>query len=132
MKTSKAQNNESIKTAPHYINRVTLAGHLGNAPEMREGCAVLSLATKRFWLKNDEWKEETEWHRVVAWGQLGEAVKSFAKGQYVLVEGQFKSHEYDKPVKAGRSNVTVKVRVWEIRASSIRKLVQKEKAEVAA
>jgi hypothetical protein len=55
-----------------------------------------------------------------------------AKGQYILVEGQLRSHEYEKPVKAGRSSVAVKVRVWEIRASSIRKLVPKEKAEAAA
>jgi single-strand DNA-binding protein len=50
-----------------YKNEVNLIGHLGDTPEQRNGYAVFSLATKTFWKPKEatEWKERTEWHRVV-------------------------------------------------------------------
>ena len=119
-----AENNETIRTAPVYLNRVTIAGFIGDTPEAKNGCTIFSVATKRFWKKNEEWESETEWHRVIAWGQLGEAIKTFTKGEHVLVEGELRSHDYEKPVKAGRSTTAVKIRVWEIRAESIRQLAK--------
>src|SRR5262249_24964753 len=96
MKKSNADNNETIRTAPDYVNRVTLVGYLGGAPELHEKCAVLSLATKRSWKDGDDWKSETEWHRVVAWGKLAAAATLLAKGDHVQVEGDLRSHEYDR------------------------------------
>src|SRR5258706_12727110 len=124
MKTNKTETNETTKTAPDYQNRVTLIGYLGGAPESLKGGAMLSLATKRSWKDGDTWQSETEWHRVIAWGKLAHAVKALAKGDHVLVEGDLRSHEYDREVKIGEATGTVKTRAWEIRAEAIRRLTK--------
>ena len=124
MKTSKTENNETIRTAPDYVNQVTLVGYLGGAPEQNKGCTVLSLATKRSWKDGDDWKSETEWHRIVAWGKLGEAVKPLAKGDHVQVEGDLRSHVYDREQVIEGAKVVVPTRTWDIRADSIRKLAK--------
>ncbi len=126
MKTSKTENNETMRTAPDYVNRVTLVGYLGNAPEQNKGCSVLSLATKRSWKDGDDWKSETEWHRIVVWGKLGEAVKLLAKGDHVQVEGDLRSHVYDRDQVIEGAHVVVPTRTWDIRADSIRKLAKLE------
>jgi single stranded DNA-binding protein len=136
----KTKNEEqNLKAAPPYKNHVTLVGYLGDNPEQRNGHAVLSLATKTSWLPKDskEWKERTEWHRIVAWGPLAEAVKPLAKGDHVLIEGELRSNEYeaDAPI-VGKKNATARVnrRTWEIRARHVRKLDHKkqEKPKKAA
>ena len=66
------------------INKVELLGRVGNDPEMRytaSGIAVtqLRLATDRG-RKNGE--DATDWHTVVVWDKLGEAVAQYVeKGQ---------------------------------------------------
>ncbi len=62
-----------------YINVVHLVGHLGKNPELKtvrgtdRKYAVLSLATQRSWKGADEqWRSETDWHRVVVWNGLSE------------------------------------------------------------
>lgn len=127
----------NLKAAPPYKNHVTLVGYLGDNPEQRDGHAVLRLATKTSWKPkdSDEWKERTEWHRVVAWGQLAAAVKPLAKGDHVLVEGELRSNEYEAEVPVvGKKGITALVnrRTWEIRARAVRKLVHKKKAQKPA
>ena len=65
------------------INKVILIGHVGNHPEMRytkEGSpiATFSLATHEFRksVSEDE-KEHTEWHNIVAWGNMGEFAEQY-------------------------------------------------------
>lgn len=128
---NKAKNSEQPKAAPAYQNRVTLVGYLGRAPEIQEGRAVLSLATKVSWKPkdSDEWQSRSDWHRVVAWDKLAEAVRSFAKGDHVIVEGELRSSEWNDLYRVDDGTyVPVKVRVWEVRARSVRKLVRKKKA----
>ena len=124
------KNSEQPKAAPAYQNRVTLVGYLGRAPEQLEGRAVLSLATKSSWKPkdSDEWQSRSDWHRIVVWGQRAEAVRSLAKGDYVSVEGELRSSEWNDLYRVDDGTyVPVKVRVWEVRARSIRKLVRKKK-----
>ena len=72
------------------INKVELLGRVGNDPEMRytaSGIAVtqLRLATDRG-RKNGE--SETDWHTVVVWDKIGEAVAEYVqKGQRLYVAG---------------------------------------------
>ncbi|MBW1896055.1 MAG: single-stranded DNA-binding protein, partial [Deltaproteobacteria bacterium] len=60
------------------VNKVILIGNLGRDPEVRYtpgGTAVanFTLATTENWTNKDGEKESrTEWHRIVAWGRLGE------------------------------------------------------------
>jgi single-strand DNA-binding protein len=67
----------------------------------------------------------TEWHRIVAFAKPAEYAKGLKKGDYVEVEGELRSTEYDAQVGGGKKN-TVKRRGWEIRANIVRKLAQPE------
>ena len=81
------------------INKAILVGNLGNDPETRYtqgGMAVtkISLATTSRRKVGDDWKDETQWHRVTFFGKLGEiAAEYLRKGSQVYVEGEIR---YDK------------------------------------
>jgi single-strand DNA-binding protein len=86
----------------HGLNRVTLVGRLGRAPEMRytptgKPVTSFSIVTTYAWMSsNHEVQEETDWFNVVAWGNLAEECKqSLAKGQRVYVEGRIKTRRWD-------------------------------------
>ena len=89
-----------------YLNRVTLIGFLGGNAEKKvsnaTNIAVFSLATKTSW-KNDAgtWESRTDWHRCVAFGRLAEFVATLAKGSHVAVEGELRSHEYQRRQEFG-------------------------------
>ena len=80
------------------INRVELLGRVGADPEMRytaSGIAVtqLRLATDRA-RKNGE--SETDWHSVVAWDKLAEAVSQYVeKGQRLYVAGRLAQNTWE-------------------------------------
>jgi single-strand DNA-binding protein len=131
---NKTKNSVEPKAAPAYQNRVTLVGYLGRAPEQLEDRAVLSLATKVSWKAkdSDEWQSRSDWHRIVAWDKLAEAVRSLAKGDHIMVEGELRSSEWNDLYRVDDGTyVPVKVRVWEVRARSVRKLVRKKKTAKA-
>ena len=73
------------------INKVELLGRVGSDPEMKytaSGIAVtqLRLATDRV-RKGGE--AETDWHSVVVWDKLAEAVTNYVeKGQRIYVSGR--------------------------------------------
>jgi len=67
--------------------------------------------SKTSFVKNGERQQRTEWHRIQAWGSLGEYAAAFRKGSHVCVEGELRSREYE-------SN-GVKVRTYDIVAISI-------------
>lgn len=80
------------------LNKVTLIGNLTRDPELRytpTGAAVctIGLATNRTWVTDSgEKKEETEFHRVVAWNKLAELCSQLlAKGRKVYVEGRLRT-----------------------------------------
>jgi single-strand DNA-binding protein len=56
------------------------------------------IATKRVWTtEKGERKEQTQYHRIVAWGSLGELCTQFLhKGSRVYVEGRLVNSEYEK------------------------------------
>ncbi len=80
------------------LNRVQLIGNLTRDPELRytpNGSAVcqIGLATNRSWTtESGERKEETEFHRVVAWNKLAELCSQLlTKGRKVYVEGRLRT-----------------------------------------
>jgi single-strand DNA-binding protein len=126
-----ANNSEQQKASPAYENRVTLIGYLGRDPEVLEGRAVLSLATKKSWKPkdSDQWKSRTDWHRIVAWSPLVEAVRTLAKGNRVLVVGELLTSQYERDLQVnGGDIVTVTMKSSEVRACAILKLEAKAKA----
>ena len=126
---------QKTSAAPAYTNRVTLVGFIADKPDQYNGFAVLRLATKVSWIDktSGKWESHTDWHRVAAWNGLADAVKDYAKGDHVMVEGELRSSEYDRSV-AGRdaAEVIVRTKTWEIRARAIRKLDRKRVAKKKA
>lgn len=85
------------------LNRVQLIGNLTRDPELRytpTGTAVCTfgLATNRSWTTDTgEKKEETEFHKIVAWNKLGELCSQLlSKGRKVFVEGRIAYRKYTK------------------------------------
>ena len=83
------------------LNKVQIIGRLGKDPEIRytqggQAVASFSVATDSKWTnKSGEKQEKTEWHRVKAWGKLGELAGEYlAKGRQVYVEGRLETSEY--------------------------------------
>jgi single-strand DNA-binding protein len=84
------------------INKVILIGNLGADPEVRytpSGKAVANfrIATTEQW-KNKEGsnEERTEWHRIVAWGRLGEICGEYLhKGKQVYIEGKLQTRSWE-------------------------------------
>jgi single-strand DNA-binding protein len=116
-----------------YENKITLKGYLGKDPEniatrQQRTFTVLSLATKSGYKhkQTSEWVNRTEWHRIVAFGKPAEYAKTLKKGDYVEIEGELRSSEYDAEVGEGKQKTSVKRRGWEVRASIVRKLAQPE------
>ena len=83
------------------INKVILIGNLGADPEVRyasSGVAVcnFTMATTRTYKdKQGERKDETEWHRVVAFGRTAEVCGEYLKkGRQVYIEGRLQTREW--------------------------------------
>jgi single-strand DNA-binding protein len=116
-----------------YANRVSLTGFLGKDAETKStrnnaSFTVLSLATKRSWKdrETEEWKSETTWHRIIAWGKLGEYAANLIKGAHLQIEGEIRTREYMQKT-AGKKSAEVKKTITEIRATSIAKLDRTKK-----
>ncbi len=114
-----------------YGNNVTLKGYIGKdaqsyATKQRNTLVVLSLATKSGYKdkQTGQWVNHTEWHRIVCFAKPAEYAKNLKKGDYVEVEGELRSTEFDAEVGDGKKKATVKRRGWEIRASIVKKLAQ--------
>lgn len=84
------------------VNKVIIVGNLGRDPEVRysnDGSAIcsVSIATTSAWKDKStgEKREETEWHRVVFYGKLGEIAGQYLKkGRSVYVEGRLKTRKW--------------------------------------
>lgn len=83
------------------LNKVQLIGNLTRDPELRytpSGAAVctIGLATNRSWTtESGEKKEETEFHRVVAWNKLAELCSQLlVKGRKIYVEGRLRTNAW--------------------------------------
>src|ERR1051325_7880645 len=91
---------------------------------------TLSLATKSGYKnKNDEWISRTEWHRIVCFAAPAEQAKSLNKGDYIEVEGELRSSEFDSEVGEGKKKTSIKRRSWEVQAAEIRRLVRPAKMD---
>lgn len=119
-----------------YENNVTLRGYIGKdaqsfATRHENTFVVLSLATKSGYKdkQKNEWVNHTEWHRIVVFGKPADSAKTLKKGDYVQIEGELRSSEFDVEAGEGKKKITVKRRGWEIRASVVRKLVPPTQGE---
>ena len=84
------------------LNKAMIIGNLGRDPEMRytpSGQAVtqFTVAVNRNYKDaQGERQEETEWFRVVAWGQQAEfAAEYLRKGAKVYIEGRLQTRQWE-------------------------------------
>lgn len=83
------------------LNKVFIIGRLTQDPETRstqtgQSVTTLNMATNRVWNdKSGQKQEATEYHRVVAWGRLGEIASQYLKkGGLLLIEGRLQTRSW--------------------------------------
>lgn len=96
------------------VNKVILIGRLGKDPEVRytaNGGSVASftMATNESWVdKSGQKQERVEWHRITAWGKLGEICGQYlSKGREAYVEGRLQTREWQD--KDGNKRYTTEI-----------------------
>jgi single-strand DNA-binding protein len=91
------------------INKVIIVGNVGANPEVRytpSGAAVanFTVATNESWKdQSGAQQERVEWHRIVAWGKLGEICGEYLrKGSHVYLEGRLRTRTWEDQNKIKR------------------------------
>jgi single-strand DNA-binding protein len=97
------------------LNKAMIIGRLGQDPEVRytqsnTAFATMNVATsEKYKDRNGELQENTEWHRVVAWGRLAEICQEYLKkGSLVYFEGPIQTREWED--KDGQKRYTTEVK----------------------
>lgn len=100
-------------------NKVQLIGHVDQEPEIKtfEGgkkVANLTIATNEVYYKeNGDKVENTEWHRVSAWGKTADIIEKYVtKGKEIAIEGKLTHRSYDD--KDGNKRYITEVMVNEL------------------
>jgi single-strand DNA-binding protein len=83
-------------------NKVQLIGNVGNDPEIKsfdggKKVANFTIATNESY-KNEKGEkvDQTEWHKVSAWGKTAEIIEKFVtKGKEVAIEGKLTHRSYE-------------------------------------
>src|SRR6202008_1108612 len=119
-----------------FDDSVRLVGFVGKDAEVKttkaqREYAVLSLATTASWKdKNgDGYMRRTEWHKLVAWGNLSLFAATLKKGAHVSVEGELRYREFVPKKQKKSKNGDHKIRVADIHLSKIAKLDSAEKRD---
>jgi len=83
------------------LNKVFIIGRLTQEPETRatssgQSVTTLNFATNRVWTNPSGQKQEaTEFHRVIAWGRLGEIASQYLKkGGLAMIEGRLQTRSW--------------------------------------
>lgn len=82
-------------------NKVQLIGHIGQEPEVKtvndKKVANITLATNDFYTNDKGEKvEQTEWHRITAWGKTAEIIEKYvSKGKEIALEGKLSYRNYE-------------------------------------
>lgn len=100
-------------------NKVQLIGRVGQEPEVKnlEGgkkLANITLATNDYYANAaGERVENTEWHRITAWGKTAEIIEKYVqKGKEIAIEGKLTHRSYDD--KEGNKRYVTEVVASEI------------------
>lgn len=115
------------------LNQLTIIGFIGKNAETKNlpnGTPVLkfSVATKKSWKdENNEWKDRTQWHNVVAFGKGFEQMTDrLIKGAHVFVQGELSTREYNRSIQVPTGKKTIEhvvpQLVVELKADTVRLL----------
>jgi single-strand DNA-binding protein len=117
------------------VNKIILVGNLAADPEVRQTekgttVATFPVATSRDFTSNGETKKVTDFHRVVAWGKLGEICgKYLEKGKAVYIEGMVLNRAYERD---GERRYVTEIRADEVNMLSFKKDREKEQVTISA
>tara|TARA_B100000700_G_C15063546_1_gene867775 strand:- start:1640 stop:2206 length:567 start_codon:yes stop_codon:yes gene_type:complete len=106
--------------ATRGVNKVIIVGNLGQDPEVRymhnnQPVANLSVATSETWKdkQTGEPRENTEWHRCVAYRRLAEIAGEYLrKGSKVYIEGKLQTRKWQG--QDGQDRYTTEIVVLEM------------------
>jgi single-strand DNA-binding protein len=116
------------------LNQLSIIGYIGRSAETKylaNGTAVtkFSVATKKSWKdENNEWKEKTQWHNIVAFGKgFEQLAERLVKGAHVFVQGELTTRDCDRSIKVPTGNCksvehTIQQTIVELKADTIRML----------
>jgi single-strand DNA-binding protein len=109
------------------VNKIILVGYVAADPEVRQTkkcttVATFPVATSRGFTSNGEKKKVTDFHRVVAWGQL-------EKGIAVYIEGMVLNRAFEKE---GERRYVTEIRADEVNMLSFKKDSEREQVTIAA
>jgi single-strand DNA-binding protein len=115
------------------LNQLTIIGFIGRDAENKHlpnGAPVVkfTVSTKKPWKDDaDGWKEKTQWHSVVAFGEgFAKTAGRLVKGTHVFVQGELATREYDRTITIRKGKETIEHAipqlVVQLRADSIRVL----------
>ena len=83
-------------------NKVQLIGNVGQDPEIKtfdggKKLASITIATNESYTNDKGEKvEQTEWHRVSAWGKVADIIEKYVtKGKEIAIEGKLSHRSYD-------------------------------------
>jgi single-strand DNA-binding protein len=124
-----------------YTNRVTLIGFLGQdarvaSTETGREVVRLSVATTRRYQQDSEWKQKTQWHDCVLYGNNVPYKGKLVKGADVVIEGELTYREYDRTIETGTGSFAVQWPITDVVIQSIvfldRKRTERRELEGAA
>jgi len=96
------------------VNKVTLIGNVGRAPDIQqlEGNLVVAkfplATTENYKDRNGNTVSQTEWHTVVLWRGLAELAQKFLhKGSMIYVEGRIRYRSWEDKDKIKRMSTEI-------------------------
>ena len=98
------------------VNKVILVGNVGTDPEVKEltngSVATFSLATsERYKDKSGQKQEKTEWHNIVAYGNVVDVIRSYVnKGDRLYIEGSIHTRKWKDKEGNTRHSTEIKLR----------------------
>ncbi|MDM8561419.1 single-stranded DNA-binding protein [Candidatus Parabeggiatoa sp. HSG14] len=103
------------------VNKAIFVGNLGNEPDMRQthtGSAIANISLATSYRTKDqqtgEWRDETEWVRVVFFDRQAEIVGQYLhKGSQVYVEGSLRTEKWQDK-NTGQDRYTTKIYATEV------------------
>lgn len=105
------------------INKAILIGNLGADPEIRYTQSGTQVATFRMATtekrkgQDGQYVDNTEWHRIVAWGKLAEICGQYLnKGSRVYIEGKIQTRKWQD--QSGNDRYTTEIVAREMKMLS--------------
>ncbi len=101
------------------LNKVILIGRLGKDPEIttfesgNRKMTVTMATTERYRDRDNNWVDQTEWHNLVAWGNLANDIadkrRNYAKGDMMYAEGRLRTRQYTDSQGINRTVTEIQV-----------------------